>query len=145
MKHLRKFNESKERDSILYDLKDIVLELDDIGFYTLCKKSDKVRGVLPWEGNKFTEYEVYISLPGNQNTGEVRRNARLINWSEIKEAVIRINDFYDLYIRDENTDIKFYSDGIEFMNANKEKDFNQIGDSITCFRFRICITINKSS
>ena len=68
MKHLRKFNESVEQD-----LKDIGLELQDIGMYMYIEKN---RNVFYNPAIKFKNW-----------------NAESIYWKDVKDTIFRIKDY----------------------------------------------------
>jgi hypothetical protein len=60
----------------------------------------------------------------------------LINWSEIKDTVIRLTE----YCYENGWSVRFWADGREFLTGcKKEEDFT-ISDGITQFSFRMLIT-----
>ncbi len=129
MKYLTKYKkfESKweSENKFVHDLEDITLELKDEGMLvdvTLNTVSKAVYGFEP------LEYEIRITKPGLM-TG-------LIEWSEIKDTVIRLTE----YCYDNGWSVRFWADGIEFLTGcKKEEDFT-IGDGVTQFSFRMLIT-----
>lgn len=140
MKYLKKFDERftsaitqqksidwNSEQNFVSDLEDIALELKDEGMIVDIRLN-KSTSVAVYGFIKPLEYEVRISKPGF--------NKDLIEWSEIKDTVIRLTE----YCYENDWSVRFWADGIEFLTGcKKEEDFT-IGDGITQFSFRMLIT-----
>lgn len=121
IKNFKQFESTdwKSEQNFVSDLEDITLELKDEGMIV----SVSLINVIPTK-----EYEISITKPGF--------NRDLIDWSEIKDTVIRVTE----YCYQNDSTVKFFADGHEFMiGFKKEEDFIGIGDGITQFRFRMLI------
>lgn len=132
MKYLTKYKQFESTDwdlenKFVSDLEDITLELKDEGFL-VDVRLNKSTSIYVYGHVKPLEYEIRISKPGLMTD--------LIEWSEIKDAVIRLTE----YCYENDWSVRFWGDGTEFLTGcKKEEDFT-IGDSITQFSFRMLIT-----
>lgn len=120
MKYLKRFESTdwNSENNFVSDLEDITLELKDEGMLVDVNRL----------GN---EYAIVISKPGLMTAGN-----KLIEWSEIKDTVIRLTE----YCYENGWSVRFWGDGREFLTGcKKEEDFT-IGDGITQFSFRMLIT-----
>lgn len=136
MKYLTKYKQFESTDwnsenKFVHDIEDITLELKDEGFLVDVRlnrsTSVYVYGLSNSE-KKPLEYEVRISKPGLMTD--------LIEWSEIKDTVIRLTE----YCYENDWSVRFWGDGTEFLTGcKKEEDFT-IGDGVTQFSFRMLIT-----
>jgi hypothetical protein len=120
MKYLKRFESTdwNSENNFVSDLEDITLELKDEGMLV----DVNILG---------NEYAIVISKPGLMTAGN-----KLIEWSEIKDTVIRLTE----YCYENGWSVRFWGDGREFLTGcKKEEDFT-IGDGITQFSFRMLIT-----
>lgn len=141
MKYLKKFDEHftsaitqqksidwNSEQNFVSDLEDITLELKDEGMLVDIRLN-KSTSIAVYGHVKPLEYEVRISKPGFRTD--------LIEWSEIKDTVIRLTE----YCYESGWSVRFWADGIEFLTGfKKEEDFAGVGDEITQFSFRMLIT-----
>ena len=132
MKYLTKYKQFESTDwdlenKFVHDLEDITLELKDEGFL-VDVRLNKSTSIYVYGHVKPLEYEIRISKPGLMTD--------LIEWSEIKDTVIRLTE----YCYENDWSVRFWGDGTEFLTGcKKEEDFT-IGDGITMFSFRMLIT-----
>ena len=129
MKHLKRFESTdwNSENNFVSDLEDISLELKDEGMIVDIRLN-KSTSIYVYGTVKPLEYELRISRPGFRTD--------LIEWSEIKDTVIRLTE----YCYDNGWSVRFWADGIEFLTGcKKEEDFT-IGDGITQFSLRMLIT-----
>jgi hypothetical protein len=129
MKYLKKFESTdwSSEQNFVSDLEDIALELKDEGMIVDIRLN-KSTSIYVYGTVKPLEYELRISRPGFRTD--------LIEWSEIKDTVIRLTE----YCYGNGWSVRFWADGTEFLaGCKKEEDFT-IGDGITQFSFRMLIT-----
>lgn len=132
MKYLNRYKQFESTDwkseqNFVSDLEDITLELKDEGML-VDVRLNKSTSTYVYGTVKPLEYEVRISRPGFRTD--------LIEWSEIKDTVIRLTE----YCYDNGWSVRFWADGVEILSGcKKEEDFT-LGDGITQFSFRMLIT-----
>ena len=137
MKHLKRFESTdwNSENNFVSDLEDITLELKDEGMIVDIRLN-KSTSVYVYGTVKPLEYEIRISKPAAIYNPMVTFSRDLINWSEIKDTVIRLTE----YCYENGWSVRFWADGTEFLTGcKKEEDFT-IGDGITQFSFRMLIT-----
>lgn len=148
MKNIKRYKQFESTDwnsenEFVHDLEDITLELKDEGMLVDIRLSRSTRRNGPIGSTtpihsvaKPLEYEIRISKPAAIYNPMVTFSRDLINWSEIKDTVIRLTE----YCYENGWSVRFWADGREFLTGcKKEEDFT-IGDGITQFSFRMLIT-----
>ncbi len=78
MKHLRRYNESKEEPT-LQDVKDILLELEDEGFKVKLRNSDKK--------SKSSAFYILIEMKDEY-----------FKYQDVKEVLLRLKDYLEEYL-----------------------------------------------
>jgi hypothetical protein len=129
IKNFKQFESTdwNSEQNFVSDLEDITLELKDEGMLVDIRLN-KSTSIAVYGHVKPLEYEVRIGKPGFRTD--------LIEWSEIKDTVIRLTE----YCYENGWSVRFWADGTEFLTGcKKEEDFT-IGDGITQFSFRMLIT-----
>lgn len=139
MKNIKRYKQFESTDwnsenEFVHDLEDITLELKDEGMLVDIRLSRSTR-TNNHSVAKPLEYEIRISKPAAIYNPMVTFSRDLINWSEIKDTVIRLTE----YCYENDWGVGFWSDGVELKDFKKEEDFT-IGDGITQFSFRMLIT-----
>lgn len=144
MKHLKSYKYLFEsRDYV----KDILLELEDIGLKIKIDRTDdllEISIMMPF-GSQDRVIPGVPNPPGGKYPGE------LFFWYEVKDAIIRLNDWYYEYSGNEftpgingktssdlgkigirynsNSPFRMFSTGVEFgIGYHKPEDFDGIGD-----------------
>lgn len=148
MKNIKSYKQFESTDwnsenEFVHDLEDITLELKDEGMLVDIRlnRSTSVNfhtldNISVYGSVKPLEYEIRISKPAATYNPMVTYSRDLINWSEIKDTVIRLTE----YCYENGWSVRFWADGTEFLTGcKKEEDFT-IGDGITQFSFRMLIT-----
>ena len=173
MKHLKTFKLFESRIEDMEDIvKDILLELEDLGLQVEIDRIRKDReDTSSGRTHVFTDVflEVRISRPWgapdrympeaselpkhiSQHTGSgFKYPGHLLFWFEVKDAIIRLNNWYysqsisepidkeTIYRVDKDkSPFRIYNSGIEFgIGWHKPEDFDGIGDYITSSSIRI--------
>ena len=156
MKHLKSYKlfESHIED-VENNIQDILLELEDIGLQIEMDRTRKDEGSVV-KGYTSTFIEVRIMrpwgstdrvIPGVPQPQSGKYPGNLFFWYEVKDAIIRLNDWYYEHsgeIPEDNTNSPFrmFTGGIEFgIGWHKPDDFDGIGDYISFDRLRIEIKL----
>jgi hypothetical protein len=162
MKYLKSYKLFESSIEDLEDnVRDILLELEDIGLQIEIDRTHKdVEDDTLQRRVKRTDVLVEVRImrpfgapdrviPGVPQPPSGKYPGNLFFWYEIKDAIIRLNDWYYEYSGNEFTSFinsfgfydypfKMFNTGIEFgIGWYKPEDFNGIGDYISFSRLRI--------
>ena len=176
MKHLKTYKLFESRNDDMEDnIQDILLELEDIGLQIEMDRTRKDKDYTfspdgsPIKGYTSTFIEVRIMrpfgapdrvIPGVPQPPSGKYPGNLFFWYEVKDAIIRLNDWYYEYSGNEytpgidgktsselakigikyntNSPFRMFNGGIEFgIGWYKPEDFDGIGDYISFDRLRI--------
>lgn len=156
MKHLKTYK-IFESTNIIYDVEDILNELEDVGLeYEVVESFDSVTMVKNKFLNKIKlkimktpHLKVTIKRPYDSVDREIpgapvppggKYSKDIFLWKEVKDVIIRLNQWY--FQEFKKTDFKIYSSGTEFgIGWNKEEDFSGIGDLISFTGIKIIFRI----
>jgi hypothetical protein len=149
------------------EVKDILLELEDQGLKIKVDSKKTFRSSLEDEINSFIEVSImrpYGSpdrvIPGIQQPPGGKYPGELFFWYEVKDAIIRLNDWYYEYSQNEytpginyelirgldkigikhntNSPFRMFAGGVEFgFGWYKPEDFSGLGDYISFTSLRI--------
>ena len=169
MKHLKSYKLFESRINDMEDeIKDILIELEDNGLQIEMDRTRKdVEGSSKGYTDTFIEVRImrpYESpdrvIPGVPQPPGGKYPGNLFFWYEVKDAIIRINDWYYEYSGNEltpgisgktaqelanigikyntNSPFRMFNAGIEFgIGWHKPEDFDGVGDYISFDRLRI--------
>jgi len=169
MKHLKSYKLFESRINDMEDeIKDILIELEDNGLQIEMDRTRKdVEGSSKGYTDTFIEVRImrpYESpdrvIPGVPQPPGGKYPGNLFFWYEVKDAIIRLNDWYYEYSGNEftpgidgktsselakigikyntNSPFRMFNGGIEFgIGWYKPEDFDGVGDYISFDRLRI--------
>lgn len=170
MKHLKTYKLFESNiDDFEDNIKDILLELEDAGLQIEIDRTRKDKENSSIKGSSDIFIEVRIMrpfgapdrvVPGVSQPPSGKYPGNLFFWYEVKDAIIRLNDWYYEYSGNEwtpgisgktaqelakigikyntNSPFRMFNAGIEFgIGWYKPEDFDHIGDFISFDRLRI--------
>lgn len=172
MRHLKSYKifESASIDELEDNVRDILLELEDDGFQIVISRISKLK-----VGKNYSDLflEIYIRRPYGSPDRVIndapappsgKYPGNIFIWREIKDAIIRLNDWYydhrpnnyspgiDYKIESELAKIgikyesespfRMYNGGREFgIGWYKPEDFNKIGDYISFTNLKVIMKL----
>lgn len=169
MKHLKSYKLFESRiDDMEDEIRDILLELEDNGLQIEIDRTRKdVEGSKTGYTDTFIEVRIMRPfgspdrvVPGASQPPRGKYPGNLFFWYEVKDAIIRLNDWYYDYSGNEytpgisgettqelakigikyntNSPFRMFDGGVEFgIGWYKPEDFNGIGDYISFSSLRI--------